>query len=286
MPRYAIESYTLQHPHVVIKVVFFEYNYQPVWMTTPKGKPTIPQKTLHQLILQRLNERVPLDDNLFNDYVVIAEQQLVEQLISKGKAEGAHERAHLRMAEILNAMQAIIVADDLNGQLSVQCLNKGQTVAVYDAKTKSVAIDEFRWNVAADFEAPSAPTQNGRSDSPRRENPIREGDGGTSKESSRNGKKHVGAGRDVTPKKRFKWWWRKNSFVIFATIFFIILSTAIVLGLLHLQKSIEALPDKTDAPQPAIQHPMHVDSLQQKADSLVLPIDSQRESSRVQSHIN
>jgi len=260
MPRYAIESYTLQHPHVVIKAVFFEYNYQPVWMTTSKGKPTIPQKTLHKLILQKLNESVPLDDNLFNDYMVTAEQQLVEKFISIGKAEGAHERAHLRMAEILNAMQAIIVADDLNGQLSVQCLNKGQTVAVYDAKTKSVAIDEFRWNVAADFEATPAPQKGGERDSSEGELPVSGDDTGTKT-----------FRRDITFKKRIKHWWRENSFTILATIFFVILSTGIVFGLLSLQQSIESLPDKADSPQPT-----HSDSLQEQPDSLQqsLSIDS------------
>ena len=151
MPLYAIDTIQSQEPGVIIKAVFFGYNYKPTWMTTSKGGPTVPNRILDRVVVEHLESEGTLDESIFNEYVTRAEQRMIEKLIQNGKADNANERAHQRMTEIYGALRAIIVADKLTGELRVQCLNKDKTIATYDPRNQVVDLEGHSWNVADDF---------------------------------------------------------------------------------------------------------------------------------------
>ena len=334
MSRYAIDTIQSRKPGVIIKAVFFGYNYKPTWMTTSKGGPTVPNRILDRVVVEHLESEGTLDESLFNEYVTRAEQRMIEKLIQNGKADNANERAHQRMTEIYGALRAIIVADKLTSELRVQCLNKDKSIATYNRITQVVDLEGLSWDVAAEFASKTAnepPTDNGQQQSAgdnsettttiigqgqttaddsgtttvvggekksangQTQNTIgnkqRTTSGGTKRVFGGSGHLRSDDGKGVQttrrgtvrtlgtsssdretsalqPKNPLVRWWTKYRFAVLSFVFFFVLSSAIVFGLLKLQKSIEGLPDKTDQPQPTLQQPSPTDSLHQQADSL------------------
>ena len=343
MSRYAIDTIQSRKPGVIIKVVFFGYNYKPTWMTTSKGGPTVPNRILDRVVVEHLESEGTLDESLFNEYVTRAEQRMIEKLIQNGKADNANERAHQRMTEIYGALRAIIVADKLTSELRVQCLNKDKSIATYNRITQVVDLEGLSWDVAAEFVSKAAnepTTDNGQQQSTgdksettttiigqgqttaddsgttmvvsgekKNTDGQTQNTGGNKQRTISGGTKRVfgdsghsrsddGKGAQTTrrgtvrtldnretsalqPKNPLVRWWTKYRFAVLSFVFFFVLSSAIVFGLLKLQKSIEGLPDKTDQPQPTLQQPSPTDSLQQQADSLknTRPNDSSLQSS-------
>ena len=342
MSRYAIDTIQSRKPGVIIKAVFFGYNYKPTWMTTSKGGPTVPNRILDRVVVEHLEFEGTLDESIFNEYVTRAERRMIEKLIQNGKADNANERAHQRMTEIYGALRAIIVADKLTGELRVQCLNKDKSIAAYNPITQVVDLEGLSWDVAAEFASKAAngpTTDNGQQqsagDNSETTTIIGQGQitaddsgtttivggekkntdgqtqntGGNKQRTISGGTKRVfgdsghsrsddGKGAQTTrrgtvrtldnretsalqPKNPLVRWWTKYRFAVLSFVFFFVLSSAIVFGLLKLQKSIEGLPDKTDQPQPTLQQPSPTDSLQQQADSLknTRPNDSSLQSS-------
>ncbi len=342
MSRYAIDTIQSRKPGVIIKAVFFGYNYKPTWMTTSKGGPTVPNRILDRVVVEHLEADGTLDESIFNEYVTRAEQRMIEKLIQNGKADNANERAHQRMTEIYGALRAIIVADKLTSELRVQCLNKDKSIATYNPITQVVDLEGLSWDVAAEFASKTAnepTTDNGQQqsagDNSETTTIIGQGQitaddsgtttvvggekkntdgqtqntGGNKQRTISGGTKRVfgdsghsrsddGKGAQTTrrgtvrtldnretsalqPKNPLVRWWTKYRFAVLSFVFFFVLSSAIVFGLLKLQKSIEGLPDKTDQPQPTLQQPSPTDSLQQQADSLknTRPNDSSLQSS-------
>ena len=345
MSRYAIDTIQSRKLGVIIKAVFFGYNYKPTWMTAPKGGPTVPNRILDRVVVEHLETEGTLDDSIFNEYVTRAEQRMIEKLIQNGKSENANERAHQRMTDIYGALRAIIVADKLTGTLRVQCLNKDKSIATYNPITQIVDLEGLSWDVAAEF-APKAvngstmSTDNGqRSDSETTTPILGQGQttadvagtttvvsgqqintdgqtqntgasrqyttsGGTKRVFGDSGRSRFDDGKTVQTARRgtvrtlgtsssdretsalqskrpLVRWWIKYRFAVLSFVFFFVLSSAIVYGLLKLQKSIEGLPDKTDQPQPTLQQPSPTDSLQQQSDSLknTRPSDSNHQPS-------
>lgn len=330
MSRYAIDTIQSRKPGVIIKVVFFGYNYKPTWMTTSKGGPTVPNRILDRVVVEHLESEGTLDESLFNEYVTRAEQRMIEKLIQNGKADNANERAHQRMTEIYGALRAIIVVDKLTSELRVQCLNKDKSIATYNRITQVVDLEGLSWDVAAEFASKTSnepPTDNGQQQSAgdnsettttiigqgqttaddsgtttvvggekksangQTQNTIgnkqRTTSGGTKRvfgdsghsrsddgkgaQATRRGTVRTLDNRETSalqPKNPLVRWWTKYRFAVLSFVFFFVLSSAIVFGLLKLQKSIEGLPDKTDQPQPTLQQPSQTDSLHQQADSL------------------
>lgn len=339
MSRYAIDTIQSRKPGVIIKVVFFGYNYKSTWMTAPKGGPTVPNRILDRVVVEHLEAEGTLDESIFNEYVNRSKQRLIEKFIEKGKADGASERAQERMADIYDALRAIIVADNLTGALRVQCLNKDKPIATYDPQKQVVDLEGLSWNVAADFAStgnngPTTPTNNagqqqtttsgsgtttvvsgqtqtnsgqtqtagsaktrttssgtkrvfGGSSRPHSDESkkLQTGTGGTARtlgQSASN--RETGA---LLPKSPLARWWRKYRFAVLSFVFFFVLSSAIVFGLLKLQKSIESLPDKTDRPQPTLQQTSPADSVQQQSDSLnnVQPNNSHQQQPSATPHL-
>ena len=334
MSRYAIDTIQSRKPSVIIKVVFFGYNYKPTWMTTSKGGPTVPNRILDRVVVEQLEAEGTLDESIFNEYVTRAEQRMIEKLIQNGKADNAYERAHLQMTDIYNALRAIIVADKLTGTLRVQCLNKDKSIVTYNPVTQIVDLEGLSWNVAAEFvtKAANGPTTDDgqqhsaggnsettttiigqghttaddsgtttvvdgqqKSTDGQTQNTggnkqritsggtkrvfgdsghSRSDDGKTEQTTRRGTVRTLGtssSGREMSalqPKSPRVRWWTKYRFAVLSFVFFFLLSSAIVFGLLKLQKSIEGLPDKTDQAQPTLQQPTPADSLKQRADSL------------------
>lgn len=343
MSRYAIDTIQSRKPGVIIKAVFFGYNYKPTWMTTSKGGPTVPNRILDRVVVEHLEADGTLDESIFNEYVTRAEQRMIEKLIQNGKADNANERAHQRMTEIYGALRTIIVADKLTGELRVQCLNKDKSIATYNRITQVVDLEGLRWDVAAEFVSKAAnepTTDNGQQQSTgdksettttiigqgqttaddsgtttvvsgekkntdgqtqntggNKQRTISGGtmrvfgdsghsrsDDGKGAQTTRRGTVRTLDNRETSalqPKNPLVRWWTKYRFAVLSFVFFFVLSSAIVFGLLKLQKSIEGLPDKTDQPQPTLQQPSPTDSLQQQADSLknTRPNDSSLQSS-------
>lgn len=297
MPRYAIDTIQSSDPAVIIKVVFFGYEYQSKWMTTDDGRHTVPNTTLKKVVVEQLKAKGTLDESLFAEYVSRGEQRLVEQFIKKGKPDGAKARAHQLMSDIYNALRAIIVADKLTGSLRVQCLNKDNVIATYDAEQQTVNLEGLSWNAADAFPSttppkpPTPPTPPPTSDDPGttttsgkktpggeqttssgKDKPVKPGGtkrtlgqtgatrsgsngqgqksgGGTARTFGSTTDRETGA---LSPKSPLVRWWHKHRFAIYSFLFFFVLSSAIVYGLLRLQKSIESLPDQPRQPRPTL----------------------------------
>lgn len=287
MSRYAIDTIQSSDPAVIIKVVFFSYEYQSKWMTTAKGGYTLPNTTLQIIVKEQLKDKGTLDESLFAEFVSRSEQRIVEYLIKKGKSDGAKARAHQLMADIYNALRAIIVADKLTGSLRVQCLNKDNPIATYDAKQQTVNLEGLSWNAAAAFPSTTPPTPDGpgttttsgkkthggeQTTTSGKDKPVKPG--GTKRTLGQTGTTRSGSGDQgqksgggtartlgsttdretgaLSPKSPFVRWWHKHRFAVYSFLFFFVLSSTIVYGLLRLQKSIESLPDQPRQPRPVL----------------------------------
>lgn len=272
MSRFAIENIPVDKPGIIIKLVFFGYDYQSKWMNTSTGKPQIASAVMSQLVTQRLERGIALDDSFFNDYIATAEKRMLDKLISVGMVEGASERVHKTMSAIFDALRAIVVADNLSGRLRVQCLNKDAAVTSYDRHTQIVYLGDLEWNVAKDL--PEKTIGQGGS-SGNSGNTRQTGQrGGTVRtfgetDGQRGGKPHGDTGQDqrggtvrtfgggietggLSPRNPVVRWWRKHSFAVLSMLFFAVLAFAIVYGLLRLQKRIETLPTKPLKPRPVL----------------------------------
>ncbi|MBR4239823.1 MAG: hypothetical protein IKQ03_10505 [Prevotella sp.] len=292
MPRYAIDTIQSSTPTVIIKVVFFGYEYQSKWMTTDDGRHTVPNTTLKKVVVEQLKAKGTLDESLFAEYVSRGEQRLVERFIKKEKPDGASQRAHQLMSDIYNALRAIIVADKLTGSLRVQCLNKGNVIATYDAEQQTVNLEGLSWNAAAAFPSTTPPTTppptsdesgttttsgkttpgGGQTTTSGKDKPstpggtkrtlgqtgaTRSGSNGQRQKSGGGTARTFGSTTDretgaLAPKNPFVRWWNKHRFAVYSFLFFFVLSSAIVYGLLRLQKSIESLPDQPRQPRPTL----------------------------------
>ena len=272
MSRFAIENIPVDKPGIIIKLVFFGYDYQPKWMNTSTGKPQIASAVMSQLVTQRLERGIALDDSFFNDYIATAEQLMLDKLISIGKGDGASERVHKTMSDIYDALRAIVVADNFTGRRRVQCLNKDAVVVNYDRHTQIVHLGDLEWNVAKDLpektigqEGSSGNSGNtgqtgqrsgtirrfGETGGQRGSKPV-----GNTDQCQRGGTVRIfGGGIEtggLSSKKPILRWWRKHRFAVYSFVFFFVLSSVIVYGLLRLQKSIESLPDQPRQPRPAL----------------------------------
>ena len=256
MPRYAIDTIQCTDSAVIIKVVFFDYDYKSNWMNSKKGGLTVPSTMLRNVVVEQLKEKGTLDYSLFAKYIARSEQGIVEHLIEKGNGDGASQRAQKRMAKIFDALRAIIVADELIGSLRVQCLNKDNPIATYDAEKKVVKLDGLTWDVAQAFASappkpPTPPTPPVIKEAPvepqKPKNPEKPPTmGGTVRTFGTTTDRGTGV---LTPKSPFVRWWQKHRFAVYSFVFFFVLSSAIVYGLLRLQKSIESLPDQPRQPR-------------------------------------
>lgn len=218
MSRFVIETFSGREPNLAIKVVFFGLGYNNRWLRSESGSGvTIPYLTLEQLILKKLEKGEKLDSSFFDEYKLVAEENLYDHLINKGKRVGARERARGRMEAIYEGMRAIVIVDHLAGKLRVQCINKGEKVAFFNPSHSIVTIDEEQWVVDAQ-ELGFTKSQLGETKVPR-------------------------SNQLIPNKKHLRQWWNKHAFAIISTLFFITVATCIIVGLFTLRQMIES-PDQ------------------------------------------
>lgn len=215
MSRFIIETFSGREPNLAIKVVFFRLDYNNRWLRSESGSGvTIPYLALEQLILKKLEKGEKLDSSFFDEYKLVAEENLYDHLIKKGKRVGARKRARDRMEAICEGMRAIVIVDYLAGKLRVQCINKGEKVAVFDLAHSIVTIDEGQWVVDAQ-ELGFTKSQPAKTKIPR--------------------------SKQLIPnKKHLRQWWNKHAFAVISTIFFITVASCIIAGLFTLRQMIES----------------------------------------------
>lgn len=218
MSRFIIETFSGREPNLVIKVVFFGLGYNNRWLRSESGSGvTIPYLALEQLILKKLEKGEKLDSSFFDEYKLVAEENLYDHLINKGKSVGARERARGRMEAICEGIRAIVIVDYLADKLRVQCINKGKKVAFFNPAHSIVTIGEDQWVVDAQ-ELGFTKSKPAKAKSPR--------------------------SKQLIPyKKHLRLWWNKHAFAIISTIFFITVATCIIVGLFTLRQMIES-PDQ------------------------------------------
>ena len=86
MSRFIIETFSGREPNLVIKVVFFGLGYNNRWLRSESGSGvTIPYLALEQLILKKLEKGEKLDSSFFDEYKLVAEENLlITWLINSG----------------------------------------------------------------------------------------------------------------------------------------------------------------------------------------------------------
>ncbi len=205
MSRFIIETYKIGQRRTLY-VVYFSHGYSDRWMKNHKGQPTIPYDVLKKMVNNCLQEKGELRYDFFEDYQKNLFDALYKRLVEIGKTNGAKAFSRQRAADICAALRAIIVVEDkIIGGPKVHCLNKNlqSPVAFYDENSSIIRVDEIQWHV----------------DGGDKEDPV-----------------FIGPSNKGNLKK----WWQQNHFLIWASIFMLIVAPGLMIwGVLHIKKIAE-----------------------------------------------
>lgn len=223
MSRYVIETYTIASQRCTLWLVYNSQGYNDRWMKNSEGRPTIPYVVLENLVTNSMKIQNALPIGFFSTYRKTLGEALYKKLVEIGKADGARLRSENTADGIATALMAIVIEEKtMAGDIKVYCLNKDPMfpVAIYDESMGTVSVENQQLTA------------------------------------SRKKKR----GNDL--KRAFSWskWWYNNRFLLFVSIFMlIVLPACMIWGMLYIKQKAElsntqsatelydaAQPDSTD----------------------------------------